>query len=192
MGNTKNSYIQLSDNELVQNGSDNAFDELAMRYLKTINCIARRFTAQGYDHNDFVQEGLLGLLYSFKTYNLNGNASFKSYMSIIIERRFISIIRKSNAQHTIPTANLVQIADISEKIEDTAQNPEELLLCREHLDTVVEKLKALLSKTEYDVLILYGSGLSYKQIAEKLSISEKSADNALQRARRKICSRDMS
>ena len=31
-----------------------------------------------------------------------------------------------------------------------------------------------------------------REIAKKLSISEKSADNALQRARRKICNVDMS
>ena len=34
--------------------------------------------------------------------------------------------------------------------------------------------------------MLYGNGLSYKEIAEKLSVTEKAVDNALQRARKKV------
>ena len=81
---------------------------------------------------------------------------------------------------------------MSESVEDLSQTPEELLLCREHLNAVLGKMKSVLSKTEFDAVMLFGSGLSYKEIAQKLSISEKSADNALQRARRKISCIDMS
>lgn len=195
MSSTDNSYSSLSDSvlaKLSKNGDDNAFNELAMRYLSTINFIARRFSAQGYEQKDFVQEGLLGLLYSCQTFDENGASSFKNYMSIIVERRFISIIRHFNAQKAVPDSALVQIDDISENVEDKSQTPEELVMCREHLKSVFEKLKLMLSKTEFDVLTMYGSGLSYSRIAQKLSISEKSVDNALQRARRKICSFDMS
>lgn len=195
MSNHSNSYSSLSDSvlaKLFQNGDDNAFNELAMRYLSTINFIARRFSAQGYEQKDFVQEGLLGLLYSCQTFDENGTSSFKNYMSVIVERRFISIIRHQNAQKAVPDSALVQIEDISENVEDKSQSPEELVMCKEHLKSVLEKLKSMLSKTEYDVLTLYGSGFSYSRIAQKLSISEKSVDNALQRARRKICFADMS
>ena len=48
------------------------------------------------------------------------------------------------------------------------------------------RLQSVLSKSEYDVLMLYGNGLSYKEIAEKLSVTEKAVDNALQRARKKV------
>lgn len=195
MGKTENSYNSFSDNNLAnlaKNGDDNAFEELAVRYLKTINFIAHKFSAEGYDQNDFVQEGLLGLLYCCRTFDPDGKASFKSYMSVVVERRFISIIRKFNAHRAVPQSSLVQFADISNTIEDSSPSPEELLLCREHLNSVLNKLKSLLSATEYEVLNLYCSGLSYKQIAEKLSITEKSADNALQRARKKICFRNMS
>ena len=75
------SYSSLSDTalaKLVKNGDDNAFNELAMRYLRTINFIARKYSAEGYEHNDFVQEGLLGLLYSCRTFDENGASSFKN------------------------------------------------------------------------------------------------------------------
>ncbi len=191
MSDCAKSYNSLSDNELAQlvkNGDDNAFNELSMRYISIIRFIARKFSAEGYELNDFVQEGLLGLLYSCKTYDENGASTFKSYMSLIVKRRFISIIRKSSTKKAIPDAAIVKIDDLKEDLKDFTHNPEELILYREYLDAVFKKLESLLSKNEYEVLMLYGNGLSYKEIAKRLSITEKSADNALQRARRKICS----
>ena len=83
------SYGTLSDAQLanfVSLGDDRAFDELVVRYLDTISIIARKFSAEGYEHNDFVQEGLVGLLCSCKAFDQNGGASFKSYMSVVVEK----------------------------------------------------------------------------------------------------------
>lgn len=195
MGESTYSYNSLDDNTLARlskNGDDNAFNELAMRYLNTINFIARKYSAEGYEQNDFVQEGLLALLYACRTFDENGSSGFKNYMSVVVERRFISIIRKNSTQKAVPKSALVQLDDLGDTLEDLSQTPEELLMCREHLKMVLDKLKNVLSKTEFEVVMLYGNGLGYKEIAKKLSISEKSADNALQRARRKICNINMS
>lgn len=195
MGESTYSYNSLDNNTLARlskDGDDNAFNELAMRYLNTINFIARKYSAEGYEQNDFVQEGLLALLYACRTFDKNGSSGFKNYMSVVVERRFISIIRKSSAQKAVPKSALVQLDDLGDTLEDLSQTPEELLMCREHLKMVLDKLKNVLSKTEFEVVMLYGNGLGYKEIAKKLSISEKSADNALQRARRKICNINMS
>ena len=195
MGESTYSYNSLDDNTLARlskNGDDNAFNELAMRYLNTINFIARKYSAEGYEQNDFVQEGLLALLYACRTFDENGSSGFKNYMSVVVERRFISIIRKSSTQKAVPKSALVQLDELSDTLEDLSQTPEELIMCREHLKAVLDKLKNVLSKTEFEVVMLFGNGLSYKEISKKLSISEKSADNALQRARRKICNINMS
>jgi RNA polymerase sporulation-specific sigma factor len=195
MSECANSYDLLPDDILagfVKNGDDDAFKELMVRYIGTIGCIARKFSAEGYEHNDFVQEGLMGLLQACRSYDKSGSASFKSYMSVVVQRRYISIIRSSNTSRKIPRTHLIQIDDIDDSVEDNALNPEEQVTFREHLKSMVEKLKMLLSKTEFDVLMLYGNGLSYKQISGKLSISEKSVDNALQRARKKISAHNVS
>lgn len=189
MGKTLKAYSSLSDNdlaELVKTGNNPAFDELVRRYRSTISFIAKRFSAQGYEESDFVQEGLVGLLYSCRTFDNDGAASFKSYMSVVVERRFISIIRRSNASRAIPSSSLVNIDDVCAEVKDSAQNPEELIECREQLDSLFDKLRAMLSHNEYKVLMLYCGGLSYNEIAAKLSITPKSADNAMQRVRRKI------
>lgn len=195
MSETANSYNSLSDDILailVKNGDDNAFKELYIRYVGTISLIAAKFSAEGYEHNDFVQEGLIALLLCCRSYDSKASAAFKSYLSVVVQRHFISIIRKSNTKRKIPPSMLVQIEQVDESLEDTAQTPEEQITLREYLNSVLSSLEQLLSKTEFDVLMLYGNGLSYKQIAEKLSVSEKSVDNALHRARNKISACNMS
>lgn len=194
MGEFVNTYNSLSDNalaNLVKCGDNNAFAELYVRYIRTICYIAGKFSAEGYEHKDFVQEGLLALLLSCRSYDCNSGSNFKSYLNLVVERHFISIIRKSNTKRKIPQSSLIRLDDIDESIEDKTKNPEEQVTYREHLNSIVKNLEHLLSKAEFDVLMLYGNGLSYKQISRKLSISEKSVDNALQRARRKISSRSM-
>ena len=120
-----------------------------------------------------------------KSYDDSCSSSFKTYMSVVVERRFISIIRRMNTKKTVPDSALVQIDGLSEELEDNAQSPEQLLMDREQLSTMQSKLKDILSDKEYQTLMLYASGLSYGSISKQLGVTEKSVDNALQRVRRK-------
>lgn len=195
MAHTKGLYSTLSDDVLAEfskNGDDNAFNELAIRYLNKIRFIARKYSAQGYEQNDFVQEGLMALLYACKTYDVHGGSSFGNFVSLIVERRFISIFRSSQSKKAVPDAMLVRIDGIGEELTDYAATPEEQLVYKEQLGQVLKRLHALLSAREYEVLMLFASGLSYSKISQQLNISEKSVDNALQRARRKVGANDMS
>jgi len=195
MARTKGLYSTLSDDVLAEfskNGDDNAFNELAIRYLNRIRFIARKYSAQGYEQNDFVQEGLMALLYACKTYNAHGGSSFGNFVSLIVERRFISIFRSSQSKKAVPDAMLVRIDGIGEELTDYVATPEEQLVYKEQLSQVLKRLHALLSAREYEVLMLFASGLSYSKISQQLNISEKAVDNALQRARRKVGTNDMS
>lgn len=195
MANIKGLYSTLSDDvlaELSKDGNDNAFNELVLRYLGMIRHIARKYSARGYELNDFVQEGLLALLYACRSYDKSGGRTFGSFVSLVVERRFISIIRSSQSQKAVPDSALVQIDSVSEELTGTVGSPEEQLVVKEQLNQVLNRLSALLSAREYEVLMLFASGLSYSKISQKLNISEKSVDNALQRARRKVGSSEMS
>ena len=134
----------------------------------------------------------MALLYACKTFDAHGGSSFGSFVSLIVERRFISIIRSSQSKKAVPDAALVQLDSLKENVTDLVPSPEEQLDYKEQLDQVLKRLNALLSPREYEVLMLFASGLSYGKISERLDISEKSVDNALQRARRKIGTSDMS
>lgn len=195
MANIKGLYSTLSDDvlaEISKDGDDNAFNELVIRYLGIIRFIARKYSAQGYEQNDFVQEGLLALLYACNTYDRQGGSSFGSYVSLLVERRFITIIRSSQSKKAVPGSALIALDGLSEELTDVVRTPEEQLMDKEQLRQVLKRLRALLSAREYEVLMLFASGLSYSNISKRLNISEKSVDNALQRARRKVGSYEMS
>lgn len=189
MSESLKNLAELSDAELavlVKSGNDSAFDVLTLRYLRNIGFLANKYSADGYERNDFVQEGLMGLLSACRTFDITQKTSFKSYVDIVVERRFISIVRKAKAQKAVPSASIVSLEESTEELEGEHTNPEELMIAKEHFSLLFGKLRELLSDREYRVLMMYCGGLSYAEIAEKLCITAKSADNALQRAKKKI------
>ncbi len=189
MDSAKYSFGTSSDDALAKlskDGDESAFNELVMRYLGKITSIARKYSAQGYEQNDFVQEGLMGLLYAVKTFDPEGGMSFKSFVSLVAERRFISIIRRQNTQKCVPMSAIVELDTLDSEVVDLSRSPEEQIMLKEQIDLAMQKLRGILSARELEVFVLYTDGLSYTSIARRLGVSEKSVDNALQRARKKI------
>ena len=111
---------------------------------------------------------------------------------LVAERRFISIIRRQSALRSVPDTAIVDIDSLTSEPADSSKNPEEELMLREQLSHVYARLRETLSKREFEVLGLYVDGLSYSSIAERLGITTKAVDNALQRVRRKVSGFDMS
>ncbi|WP_449074690.1 sigma-70 family RNA polymerase sigma factor, partial [Ruminococcus sp.] len=130
--------------ELVKSGNDSAFDVLTLRYLRNIGFLAKKYSADGYERNDFVQEGLLGLLYACRTFDSNNKASFKSYVDIVAERRFISIVRKAQRQKAVPSSSLVSLDADNDELEGESTDPEQLMLAKEHYSLLLDELKTLL------------------------------------------------
>ena len=191
MSNAKDSYRALSDDvlaELSNSGDEQAFSELVLRYLGRISYVARKYSARGYEHTDFVQEGLIGLYHAARTYDPAGARSFYSYALLCAERRFISVIRKHNSIKAVPASLLVGLDAIDLDTPDPSSSPDGAVM----LKATFEQLSRILSKREMAVLKLYCQGQSYAQISETLGISQKSVDNALQRVRRKCGNLDMS
>ena len=57
---------------------------------------------------------------------------------------------------------------------------------REEYLRIREKMDRVLSVREKEALILYSSGYSYSEIAEKTGTTAKAVGNAIQRARKKL------
>ncbi len=186
---TQPDFSAYSDAELsleIKNGNQAAFEEITNRYRGLISTIALNYSAVGFDQADFMQEGLIALLSACKAFNTGEKkASFKNFAAVCISNRFLSIIRRANAKSTIPSSKIVPIEEI--EISDyNRQNPETLIMEQESSEDFIKFLKNKLSNLEQNVLRLYLAGFSYTEIAEKLSVSPKSVDNALVRIRRKI------
>ncbi len=179
----------ISDAQLaveVRDGNQAAFEEMTARYQGLISLVASRYSAAGFDHADFMQEGLLALLSACRSYKVDeSKASFRTYAGVCISNRFLSVIRSAATKGTIPFDRIVPIEDM--EISDSNQtNPETLIIEQESSRLLAKLIRDRLSELEMKVLRLYLHGRSYTEIAEKLSVSTKSVDNALQRIRKKL------
>ena len=169
----------------VREGDNNAFCEISNRYKGLIFTVAAKYSASGFDKSDFFQEGLLGLLSACKAFDPEKNVSFRNFALTCINRRFLSVVRKSSAKGAIPGDSLIPFEEL-ELSDENASNPETLILERERAQDFEKKLNDTLSPLELSVLRHYLQGLSYQDISAATDISVKSVDNALQRIRKKI------
>lgn len=114
-----------------------------------------------------------------KTYSSGREASFSTYAYSCVHNRIITAIRKSRRiSRCEENIGWLELGD--------SQSPESIVISREELNEVISWMENGLSKTEKNAFELYMSGASYKEIADTLGISLKSADNALARVRRKL------
>ncbi|MGD9797764.1 MAG: sigma factor-like helix-turn-helix DNA-binding protein, partial [Acidimicrobiia bacterium] len=65
-------------------------------------------------------------------------------------------------------------------------DPAELVVSNERVDSMRAAMAEMLSGLEVEVLQLYVDGKSYQEISEMLGRHVKSVDNALQRIKRKL------
>ena len=181
-------YSALSDEQLVtlsQNNDTEAISELSLRYGKVSFAIASTFTSDGEECADLSQEGMIGFLSAVYSYRTDGTASFLTYASRCIRNKILSALRKLNSTKRIPDSLLVSLEQISETSAHP-DTPENLILSESGAKLISALIEEHLSKQEKDVLMSYLTGISYTDIAEKLNLSPKAVDSALQRARKKL------
>ena len=160
----------------IQSGDQNAFSELLDGYQGLVKSMAQSFfnSCPATDLEDFIQEASLALSDAAKTYRIgNNDVTFGLYAKICIRNRLISVQRKYRVKTKASKVKDTKTAHTSKKINLP-------------MDFSLADCKELLSRFENEVLLLYADGRSYSEIAQELSCSVKSIDNALYRIKRKI------
>ena len=179
----------MSDESLAlaaQQGDKAAAEELLRRYKNVVRGVARSFFLAGGDAEDLAQEGMIGL-YRAVTDFKEGGLSFKNFAYLCIQRRIIGAVRSAARLKNAPLNRAVPLPpeNEAEGALYAAEDPEALLIGDEERSEFLEKLRGALSPAEYRALTLYMEGLSIAEIAARERRSEKSADNAVQRTKRK-------
>lgn len=189
-------YEKLKDEniiELVHNGDELALEYIIEKYKKLVRVKARPYFIIGADHEDIIQEGMIGLYKAIRDFD--GNYIFYSFAELCVKRQIITAIKSASRQKHIPLNSSLSLNNIIyddnecsyiELFADKLSNPEELLIGREDKNYIEEKILHNLSKLERKVLILYLRGKSYYEIANIVGKDEKSIDNALQRVKKKV------
>ena len=167
--------------EFVKKGEYQFLPEIIDRYMPLIVSTAKAYLPQQ-NIDDAVQEASISLYSAIKNYDCE-KSSFKTFASLCIKRSVISFARKNGAKGVIPDD---MISSLEETDISSFETPEKIIIEKEDYDFFKETIKLELSKMEYDILQLFLTGASYSDIANNLSITEKSVDNALSRIRKKL------
>lgn len=179
-GDRQDQQKKLSDEQLVLNAQSDktAIGELIARYICTVEFLAKKYGTEV--HEDLVQEGLMGLLGAVRTYREDKNAKFSTYATKCIKNKIISSV------HRNAFLSGGEEADLEAILGGGGTVPEEVVVEREELNELYDKITSALSEQEWQVFQSFLRGMSYNQIALGLGTSEKAVDNAMQRVRRKL------
>ena len=183
--------------ELAQAHDSIAIEYLLSKYKNFVRSKARSYFLIGADHEDIVQEGMIGLFKAIRDYEAVRLYSFRAFAELCITRQIITAIKTATRQKHVPLNSYVSLNkpiydEESDRtlmdviVEGRAQNPEELIIGRENLVSIRDSVDQVLSPLEQDVLNAYLDGKSYQEIADKLGRHVKSIDHALQRVKRKL------
>ncbi|MGI6037945.1 MAG: RNA polymerase sporulation sigma factor SigH [Limnochordia bacterium] len=192
-------FSKMSDEEVVhwaQAGFEEAIEYLFNKYQKLIYIWTRPYFLQGAEDDDLLQEGMIGLYKAIRDFH-SGSSSFWSFAKLCITRNIISAIKGTTRQKHIPLNSYTSLhkpvydsegdRTLMEVLSSTrVEDPETLIIDREHLQATHKHIKKVLSDFEYRVFQLYINGLSYKEMAKQLDTHTKSIDNALCRIKNKI------
>ena len=193
-------YAELSDEEIValcRTGDSVAVEFLLNKYKNFVRSKARSYFLIGADHEDIVQEGMIGLYKAIRDFRPEKLSSFRAFAELCITRQIITAIKTATRQKHIPLNSYVSLNkplydDESDRTlmdvcaEGHSANPEEMLISQEDLAGIHQRIDEVLSGLEQEVLSAYLAGKSYQQIADNLGRHVKSIDNALQRVKRKL------
>ena len=182
---------------LAQQGDSLASEFLLNKYKNFVRSKARSYFLVGADHEDIVQEGMIGLFKAFRDFKPDKLSSFRAFAELCITRQIITAIKTATRQKHIPLNSYVSLNkpiydEESDRTlldvitEGRATNPEELLIGQEDLSSIEGRIGEALSDLEWEVLTSYLDGKSYQEIVEDLGRHVKSIDNALQRVKRKL------
>ncbi|MBR2855310.1 MAG: RNA polymerase sporulation sigma factor SigH [Clostridia bacterium] len=193
-------YSELTDEQIVQlchDGDSMAEEYLLNKYKNFVRSKARSYFLIGADHEDIVQEGMIGLYKAIRDFKQEKLSSFRAFAELCITRQIITAIKTATRQKHIPLNSYVSLNkplydEESDRtlldilMEGSTGNPEDMIINQENLGNIHQKINEVLSGLEQEVLAAYLDGKSYQEIAEALGRHVKSIDNALQRVKRKL------
>ncbi len=193
-------FEEMTDEQIVkiaQSGDGAALEYLLNKYKNFVRTKARSYFLIGADHEDIVQEGMIGLYKAIRDYKEEKLSSFRAFAELCVTRQIITAIKTATRQKHIPLNSYISLnrpiydeeSDrtlLDVMTEDVPNNPEDMLINREDLSVIEGRIGQMLSDLEKQVLVRYVEGKSYVEISEEMGRHVKSIDNALQRIKRKL------
>jgi len=185
---------QISDSELdsslvnrAKHGDLQAFEALLSRYEDRIYFLACRILRHEQDAEDVTQETFVSALENLNGFR--GDSAFATWLVRIATNAALKVIRKRRRLDTVPFEQVTDSTNDAEPIPhpeyiaDWRQSPEELVQNSETRRLLDEALQALDEKHRLVFVLRDVEGLSIKETADALELSEANTKVRLLRAR---------
>lgn len=175
------------------------FEALAEQHESMIEAKTSHYFLLGGDQDDLRQEAMFGFFKSVQGYD-GVSSSFKKFSELCVERQLVTAVKTAtrlkhqalNGAASLDTPyKALEGYDgelfLGKTLADRDPLPEDLVVAKEEfwslIDFAVSKLTTVEQASLTKVIM---EGQDYETVASALNCSEKTVDNALQRARRKL------
>ena len=191
----------ITDSELLMlchEQNEEAFKMLINRYQPIIKIIANKYQRSvkylGITDDELYNEGIKAIINAIDYYNEDSGFMFKTYVNTVIDSNIKHLLKKyNNTNNNILTDAILLNHAYHEKgvlLEESARdlnsNPEDKIVGNEGLIESLETFKNVLTKREYQILLLLKDGYRCKDIANEMQISLKNVYNTIYRIRNKL------
>ena len=105
-------FGEMADEEIValaQASDEAALEYLLNKYKNFVRSRARSYFLIGADHEDIVQEGMIGLYKAIRDYKSEKLSSFRAFAELCITRQIITAIKTATRQKHIPLNSYVSL-----------------------------------------------------------------------------------
>ena len=195
-------YEFLSDEELIQrlhDGDNRVTEYIIEKYKDLVRRKSKAMYILGADHEDLLQEGMIGLFKAIRDYDAGRDASFYTFAELCVTRQIYTAVQAAGRKKHSFLNSYVSLYGgqagseeegypelIQELVAEGSRNPEDMVIDRENLESLEMAIEKELSSFEKQVLELCLTGMGYTEIARVLGKTAKATDNALQRIKTKI------
>ena len=172
------SYHMLSDSELLDlmaRGKEHAFNELFNRYWDKLLQTAIHKVDDVMEAENIVQDVFVSLWKRRKTLEIKG--SFSHYLLVSVKYRVIKTLNRQR-MHRLYREEGLAGADL---LDDSTQQYLDFQELKQRLEELVGNLP---EKARLIYCMNKDEGMSYREIAEELNMTEKAVDAHLVRARK--------
>lgn len=171
--------------EKVLGGDANAFEELVLKYEKTVYNLALRMVGDRDDAFDMTQEAFIkayGSLSSFR-----GDSKFSVWIYRIATNVCLDFLRSKSRKQQVSLTVSDDDEDAQLDIPDPKADPEQQLMQKMSMQSVEEGLKTLPDKQRQILVMRELGGMSYAEIGAALSLEEGTVKSRIFRARKRLC-----
>lgn len=189
----------MNDYELIylaQEENEIAKELLYKKYAKIINMLIYKkypkIKKLNIDTKDMYSISLTALNDAINFYNQNQNATFATYLTVVINNSINKYIKKysSKKEQCLNKALSLDFVYSNQEflnfILDYKNNPDYCISNQDEIKYLTQKAQKNLSIFEYEVYLLLLQNLNYRQIAKLLGKNPKQIDNAIQRIKNKL------